>query len=218
MCFSAPASFLAAGITGSIGVACLATTCAPRDWALAVIPLLFAVQQVVEGLLWLTLPVAPHEAEGSLLTLVFLLYAKVFWPVYAPLTVLLIEPDARRRAVMRVILLGGVAISLYLLRAIFAVDREAAILGGHIVYGTQLDLPVSVAVMYLLVTCAAPLLSSHPAVRLLGGIVIAGALISFIFYWQSFTSVWCFFAAVASAVIFLHFAHEARLQARLHPE
>ena len=46
--------------------------------------------------------------QAAMLTLVFLIYAKVFRPVYAPLTVLLIEPDVRRGALMRFILLAGV--------------------------------------------------------------------------------------------------------------
>ena len=36
-------------------------------------------------------------------------------------------------------------------------------------------------------------------------IVIVGAAITFTYYWQAFTSVWCFFAALLSAVIYLHF-------------
>jgi hypothetical protein len=32
-----------------------------------------------------------------------------------------------------------------------------------------------------------------------------GSVISYVFYWEAFSSVWCFFAAAASAVIVFHF-------------
>ncbi len=213
MCFSAHASFIAAGVTGLIGIACFTKTETPRDWPLAAMPLLFSAQQAVEGLLWLTLPAAPHQAQASMLTLVFLLFAKVFWPVYVPTTVLLIEPDSTRRAIMRAILLGGIAIAAYFLYVILNIRHEASILGQHIVYEAPQDFPWSVAALYLAATCAAPLLSSHRTVQLLACIVITGATITYAYYWDAFTSIWCFFAAAGSAVIYLHFVEEKRARA-----
>ena len=49
MCFSATASFSAASITGVIGVATLRQVKHPRELLLAAMPLLFAVQQAIEG-------------------------------------------------------------------------------------------------------------------------------------------------------------------------
>jgi len=48
---------------------------------LAVTPILFGVQQLTEGLLWLHLPTAPDGPGAANLTLLFLLFAQVFWPV-----------------------------------------------------------------------------------------------------------------------------------------
>ena len=213
MCFSAAASFSAAVVTGVVGVACLAKVRSIRELPLAAMPLLFAAQQAVEGLLWLKLPMAPSAAEASSLTLVFLIYAKVFWPVYVPTTVLLIEPDRPRQIMMRLILMAGIAIGIYFLRAILGGAHTASILGGHICYEPQVDLPMSVSIAYLAATCAAPLLSSHRLVRVLALIVIAGAGITYAFYWQAFTSVWCFFAAAASVVVYLHLSQETQQRA-----
>ena len=58
MCFSATASFTAAAIVGSIGAVTLWKAARLRDRALlpiAAFPVLFALQQTVEGLLWLEL-------------------------------------------------------------------------------------------------------------------------------------------------------------------
>ncbi len=209
MCFSASASFMAAAVTGAVGLACLSKVRSPRELPLAAMPLLFAAQQAVEGLLWLKLPVAPSAAEASWLTLVFLIYAKVFWPVYVPVTALLIEPDKPRRLMMQLILAAGIAIAIYFLRSILGGANTAIILGGHICYEPQVDLPLSVAIAYMAATCAAPLISSHAMVRLLGLIVLAGAALTYAFYWQAFTSVWCFFAAAASVVVLRHLAQPA---------
>src|SRR5437763_578905 len=58
MCFSATASFSAAAVIGSVGIVTLRSAAAKPDrriLALAAFPALFALQQVVEGLLWLDL-------------------------------------------------------------------------------------------------------------------------------------------------------------------
>ena len=107
MCFSAPASFVTAGITGTIGIVALTRVSEPRELPLAATPLLFALQQSIEGLLWLNLPLAPDGSLSTVLTFLYLFFAEAFWPLYAPIAVWLIEPSEHRRHFMVVCL--GVA-------------------------------------------------------------------------------------------------------------
>jgi hypothetical protein len=93
MCFSAPASFVTAGITGTIGIVALSRVSEPRELPLAATPLLFAFQQCIEGLLWLSLPQAPDGYLSAVLTILDLFFAEAFWPLYAPIAVWLIEPN-----------------------------------------------------------------------------------------------------------------------------
>lgn len=212
MCFSAPASFAAAAVTGVIGVACLAKAKQPRQLPLAAMPLVFSAQQVVEGFLWLTLPVAPDGGKASLLTLIFLLYAKVLWPIYAPISVALLEADTWRRWIMWAICASGVVVGGYFFPSIMAQDHSASIVGGHIAYiGPEL-VPPWIAASYFFATCVALLLSSVRAIRMLGLLVTAGAVITYATYWEAFASVWCFFAAAASIVLYHYFATQARQQ------
>ena len=74
MCFSAPASFVTAGITGAIGIVALTRVGEPRELPLAAPPLLFALQQSIEGLLWLNLPLAPDGSLSTALTLLYLIF------------------------------------------------------------------------------------------------------------------------------------------------
>ena len=64
MCFSAAASFTAGAVLTGIGVATLRKVEHPTYYLFASIPLLFAVQQFSEGVLWLTLPSANPDFGG----------------------------------------------------------------------------------------------------------------------------------------------------------
>jgi hypothetical protein len=215
MCFSAPASFITAGVTGAIGIVALSRTTARREMPLAAVPLFFALQQSVEGLLWLTLPVAPDGPAATALTLVFLLFAEAFWPVYAPVAVLLIEPDGWRRRLMLACAVAGAGVGAWLLWWTVSQPHGAAIVGGHIVYTTEQPHSDLVGLAYLAATGLALLLSSHRTVVALGAIILAGSTTAYMFYWEAFVSVWCFFAAAASVTIVLHFERARRQRLRI---
>lgn len=207
MCFSATASFVTAGVTGVIGVAALIRAREPAALPMAAVPLVFAAQQALEGLLWLTLPVAPDSPGTGTLSLVFLLFAYVIWPVYAPLAALSIEPSPMRRRLIGACLLVGLATAGYLLAGLLSYSHSALIEGGHIVYDREVDQPDGILPPYLLATAGALALSSWPAVRALAGVIGVGYLVALVLYWNAFVSVWCFFAAAASMLILAHFQH-----------
>jgi hypothetical protein len=214
MCFSATASFVTAGVTGAVGVAALARAQEPREWPLAAMPLLFALQQGIEGLLWLSLPSAPDGATATGLTFAFLFFALVFWPVYAPAAATLVEPGERRRQLMLVCLAAGTGVGALLFWSLLARAHGAVIRDGHIVYTTEYEHAKAIGAVYLAATALAFFLSSRPAVFLLGAIVLAGSALAYVFYWEAFVSVWCFFAAAASVVILLHFERSRRARLR----
>jgi len=204
MCFSAEASFLAAGITGAAGVVALSMTTKREEWPLAAMPLFFAVQQLAEGFLWQDLAL-PQPINAEHWTFVFLIFALVFWPVYAPLAAVLIEPDGKRRQWMSLAVIAGVVVALYFLWSLTHQPQTATIDGAHIVYSGDPSAPKLFALLYPLATCGAAAISTFRPVRFLGAILIIGGMIAYYAYWQAFTSVWCFFAAIASAMIIFQF-------------
>jgi hypothetical protein len=210
MCFSATASFVTAGVTGMVGAVATARVGARRELPFAATPLFFALQQTVEGLLWLELPVAPGGSGSAALALAFLFFAEVFWPVFMPVAVLAIEPDRARRRLMLVCLAAGAAVAAYLLWRMLAHPTSAAIVNGHIAYGTEPRYSYLVGVAYLVATSLPLLLSSHRTIVTVGAIVLVGSATAYAFYWEAFVSVWCFFAAAASVAILGHFEWSRR--------
>lgn len=215
MCFSATASFVTAGVTAAIGFASLARVNEPRELPLAATPIFFALQQSIEGLLWLNLPSAPGGSMAPGLTVLFLFFAEVFWPVYMPIAVLLIEPGERRRHLMLLCLAVGVGVGAFFLWSLLARPHGAAILDGHIVYATEYRYSDALALSYLAASSLPLVLSSQRTVAALGAIILVGAAVAYLLYWEAFVSVWCFFAAAASVVILCHFAVARRQRLRI---
>ena len=214
MCFSAAASFITAGATGAVGIAALSRTHRPRERALAATPLLFAAQQAVEGLQWLNRPAAADGSGSTELTLLYLLFADVLWPVYAPIMVWLIEPSAWRRRFMLFWLAVGGCVAAFFLWWIFARPHGAMILDGHIAYVPDYKHSEAISLAYLGATCVPLVLSSQRTVMALGTIILVGSAVAYAYYWETFTSVWCFFAAAASVLVLGHFERMRRHRLR----
>jgi hypothetical protein len=214
MCFSATASFVAAGLTGTIGIVSLMRVNQPRERLLAATPIFFAIQQSIEGLQWLQLSVAPAGPVSSDLTLLFLVFAQVFWPVHVPFAVLRVEPNARRRDMISACLVAGVCVAIWLLWSILSRPHGAMIVDGHVVYVPEYQPSEAVTAAYVAATCLSPMLSSQRTVAALGAIILVGSVVAYVSYWEAFSSVWCFFAAVASTVILLHFEQSRRRRPR----
>jgi hypothetical protein len=207
MCFSATASFVTAGLTATVGLLALKRAEGPPEWPMAAVPLFFAVQQSIEGMLWLNLESDPRGLMATRLPLAFLFFAEVFWPFYVPIAVYLVEPDPKRRRLMLACLAIGVSVSAYLLWWILGHSRGASIIGDHIVYYTEDRHSDALGLAYLAATGLPGLLSSRRAILALGVIILVGATVAFVTYWEAFVSVWCFFAAAASVVILWYFEH-----------
>lgn len=76
MCFSAGASFSAGAVLAVIGAASLKQVQRPSQIAFASIPMLFSIQQVAEGVLWVTLPDPSAITTQHVATYMFLFFAQ----------------------------------------------------------------------------------------------------------------------------------------------
>ncbi len=197
---------------GAAGVFAWKRTRAPREWPLASMPLFFAAQQAVEGALWLALPAGPAAPVCVALTDTFLIIALVFWPLFAPFAAWMIEDDASRRRAIAACLMAGAGVSAYLASVMLGSQHQAILQNGHIIYDSRPPPDPGIGIPYLIATGLSLALSSHRAINLLSLIVVSGSVLAWFAYWDAFVSVWCFFAAGASAVIAVHF-EQARTRA-----
>jgi hypothetical protein len=204
MCFSAEASFAGGVIISAIGVAVVTKVHKPSQLLFACIPLFFGLQQFTEGVLWLTIPNPEYVSIQKIATYLFLIMADVLWPAIIPLSVLLMESSARKRKILWILLITGLSVSVYYTFCLLLLNVTPQIMGYHILYNT--DFPKFVAmpvfILYLIATITPLFVSSIQRTHLLGVLMFFSCLVTAIFFTQYLTSVWCFFAALISGVIF----------------
>ena len=213
MCFSATASFSAGALLLGIGTLTLRSALATRQrraLPFAAIPMLFAVQQLVEGVIWLSFT---QEAArlNAVMTHVYSFFSHVLWPAYVPLAVWLIEPPGRRRHMLLVFAAGGFAVAVFLLYILMAFPVVSRPTGQHIEYVSPHFFAAVTITLYLLSTTTSPLFSTHRMVKVFGALSLLAFGAAYTFYAQWFISVWCLFAAILSAVIYLHSAPDTRV-------
>ncbi len=204
MCFSATASFTAGVPLLIIGVMTIQRARNRQELPYAAIPMLFAIQQLIEGALWLTFP-AKAPLLNIFLTYSYSVFSHVLWPMYIPVAVLLLEPTAWRRKVLVVIAVAGSVIGLYLLYFLIRLPIVAKVTGHHIAYISPHFYAIAAMGLYLLGTCISSLFSRHLFVRLFGLAALFSFMITYALYTSWFISVWCFFAALLSGIVLLHF-------------
>lgn len=205
MCFSATASFAAGGFLLGLGTLTLKSARGRREIPFAAIPLLFAIQQLSEGVIWLTFSLDAPLLNG-VMTHVYSFFSHVLWPVYVPLAVLLMEPPGRRRHALLAVVAAGTLVGAYLLYVLLAYSVVSRPVGQHIEYVSPHFFAALTMTLYLIATTASLLLSTHARVRIFGAVSVLAFAVAYIFYAQWFISVWCFFAALLSVLVYFHLA------------
>lgn len=204
MCFSAEASFTAAGaliVTGVAGTA-FAVKRNRRFLLLNMVAFIFALQQFAEGMLWLGSPILFPRFWGVL----FLFFAFFVYPWYLSLSCYFIS---RKKSIKRQlkwltvlgILYGAFIFSSVLMTPDLGLEQCQLHIQYHVqllgIYSLQSDLVNYVLIpMYVLLTCLPCFLSDRRYTNFLGLVILASALFCFWFYASYFVSVWCFYAAV----------------------
>ena len=212
MCFSATASFIAGTGLSVLGVATLRATRRRSEILFAAIPLIFGLQQMVEGALWLSFRFDAPQLNLAM-TYLFSMFSHVLWPIFVPFAIGLPETVPWRRMVIRGFQGVGLLVGLYLLFLIveFPVTAVAA---ENIVYVSPHFYKIPVMLLYLAATCVSCFFSSNATIRLFGALALLLFGVAYGFFAVALFSVWCFFAALLSAIIFVHFKFGRRIHVR----
>lgn len=229
MFFSATVSFLTAAILGVAGLVALFRSPNWRYWPFAAIPLLFAVQQIIEGRIWQQLEQTSLTSTIPDLAASFVFIAEAVWPIYIPLAVLLIEPQRLRQYALAAAILIGVMIFLFFSSLISVGTYDAVVEGDCIRYSGCVELTNNFSlypfasgqkwafsnlewttVPFTLVTVGALLISSSRYVRWFGYLAGLGIPLAVAIQPSAFVSLWCYFAALASLSV-VYAVNKARL-------
>ena len=177
MCFSAPASFTAAAVLVTIGVATLRHVREPRTLLFACVPLLFAVHQFGEGLVWLALEGRLGPTARDHLVFLYTLYAIGILPLLMPVAVVLMEPPGWRRGAILALCAVGALVFAWDMTGLIVAPTCAVIDQHSITYSNPITSRMWVSLLYILATCGALLLSTHRVVRGYGLLNVFGLTI-----------------------------------------
>lgn len=204
MCFSASASIGATVLLAGAG--CLALK---RSYSqdkkyipIACIPLFFAVQQLFEAIVWLSLPDLPRLNFAAL---GFLFFSHFFWLLWIPLVCFYLEPPSARKLLFLALTITGLifGLSLYLPIALGSSSMAVEVLNHAIVYNVKLLYDEWIArkwvwLLYILIIATPLLFSSIPKLRMFGWLVLGAAALERLLFGYALISIWCYFSAIAS--------------------
>ena len=204
MCFSAEASFAASGVLAASSVAISRIPKEKSSFPLSMFPAIFAAHQFVEGVLWLNHDGVLPDAYKTGAVYAYVLIAYVLWPIFVPFAVYLTETERRRRLIMLLCQSAGLGVGLWLLLDNLGVPLDVSANCCSLSY--HVNAPDLLIVPYLFAVSVPFLVSSQRGLRLFGLALAAScAAAAVLTSAATFPSVWCFFAAVLSAGLYLYF-------------
>ena len=209
MCVSAEVSFAMAGLLGVGGVFATkkAFTIDTRYVPLALFPILVAIQQFFEGLVWVGLETNTAQLIKAA-TLTYLFFTWMVWPSWVPFMTARLELAAKKKRGFMYFSKAGIVLGaiLYLPNFWNADWVNPQIFNHSIAYNcaliTESLLPHEfMYTAYLAIIALPPLLSSHHALKIFGVALTIFIPIAYFFFYSTGLSVLCFFAAIVTFYI-----------------
>lgn len=199
MCFSMEASFGAAIVLGGIGILTSKSCSSKSLRLLSLTPFLFSIQQFAEGILWLDQTSSGPNFLSAPAMQLFLIFAFLVWPIWIPLSLFLAESNKKRRLFIGLDLLAGVSLSIanlfYALTQVINVRIE-----NHSIQYLG-EIPPQ-TILYPLIVFLPCFISSLKNMWVFGVLIAISFGVAHYFYYVTFISVWCFFSAIASLIIY----------------
>ncbi|MDD5197353.1 MAG: hypothetical protein PHN60_00670 [Candidatus Gracilibacteria bacterium] len=201
MCFSATASFTSGAILIVAGIFTLRHVRVKSSIPFASIPLLFGIQQTIEGMVWISFG---SPIFHSVVTYIFALFAYVLWPIFVPITIWLIEKNPVRKKILFGISIVGTLVGIYLFACSIAGPVTCSIVQKSIAYQINVPYPFLSFLLYFFATCVGSMVSSSLKIRIFGTAMLLSFFVAHALYPETLFSVWCFFAALLSLIIYIH--------------
>lgn len=227
MCFSKEASYISGALLTTLGLYTVLTAKQKKMLPAALIPLFFGVQQLSEGRIWASFDenLSPIKLEffnsiaatPGFFAALFLFFAFIIWPVWIPLSTYLPEKKPVRKTLLSFLLLAGIVTAGLAIASLKDNSITLQVIQKSIQYTPEkpLIMPLNLFIALYGATVILPsLISSIRGFPLFGVFSFAALIISFYLYYNTFTSVWCFFSAWLSIIIAMVVRSEGHLAER----
>ncbi|ARN82720.1 DUF6629 family protein [Methylocystis bryophila] len=203
MCFSFAASINASLSLAVIGGATVykAARNDPRMLGFAVFPLVFAIHQAVEAVVWRSVA---HPFPGDeIFRYLYTGIAFLVWPVLTPFAAAYAETDPFRRRLWTQMLYVGEALALYLFIKLALADGIDLTVYEHaLAYDPGFERPPLLAhFLYVALTVVPLVCFNNRALRLFGVLVFLSFIYALANNRPAWYSLWCMSAAVFSFIL-----------------
>lgn len=209
MCFSVEADLISGAVLAPLGILSLAQVRTPREVLLASLPLLLAMHQLVESLVWAGFDGDVSATIAHRAALAYAIFALPVMPTLVPLAVLLVVDGPHRRRVLPFLGLG-IAVSFVMARVLvdpgLTVSQHPYAIGYYVGFDGDDWFWTS---LYIVAVMGACLVSGQRLIQAFGVVNLVGLTAVGIAYADAFASLWCVYAAFSSVLIL---AHMLRLQ------
>ncbi|OJX79759.1 MAG: hypothetical protein BGO93_11255 [Mesorhizobium sp. 65-26] len=205
MCFSAKASFTAAALllpSGAFSI--LRAYRTDRRYApICALPLLFGLQQLLEGFVW-TSSASGDRDLVKFYAIGYMFFSWLAWPIWVPFSTYFLEPLRRKPLYLLFAIAGAIlGAGQYLPYFVHSDWLSVQFLDSAIVYdGVELfdflfarELTYAI---YLMLIILPLLLSTRGEIRIFGVLVAIVAAITYLFFRFAYISAFCFGGALMS--------------------
>lgn len=204
MCFSAQASFGASALLSIISILSIKKATKRTMYPLVCIPVFFALQQACEGVVWLTYDHPQFLIINKIAMYSFLFFAFFLWPIWISFALLCLEKRKKIKDIFLIIMGIGSTVASGLVWSIYFYGAQTTITCSHIAYDIAIPRYFYAwgIILYCIATIAPFFLSSKKEMWIFGGALFISVALTLYAYAAYFTSVWCFFAALLSTMLY----------------
>lgn len=211
MCFSAQADVVAGVVMLPMAVLSLREVRHVREVPFAALPLLFALHQLTEAVVWVGFDdQAVSDPLRQVALLGYIGYAMVVLPILFPLSVLLLEPQGSRLRVSPFVFLGAI-MSAVLAIEVFGAPVGVVVHPHALEYSTGIHHGEILSIGYIVAVIGPAVFSGYRSVVAFGLVNLLGLVVVAVMYVQAFASLWCVYAALTSALVVVHMMRRRQL-------
>lgn len=201
MCFSKEVSYGATVLLATSGILSLAITSKRKQWRFypfAIIPLLFAIQQLSEGFVWQAFEQGSNVVD-TFFSGVYLFFAFALWPFWIPFSLACIERKKKKLFTFLTLYGFVVGACIFGLSIYTANPLKVSLVNRSLAYTEGFPFPYHIGfILYSIATIASAISSSYLRIQILGISFALFALITYLMNQLAFISLWCFFSAILS--------------------